>query len=63
MPYGNFKWSKTNIDVSTVPEDADTKYILGVVFEYPEELHDFHSDLSLKPERKNHPVQRRKTTS
>lgn len=51
MPYGDFKWIEHNVDVLTVPDDADTGYILEVDLEYPKELHDAHSDLPLAPER------------
>ncbi|XP_046666612.1 uncharacterized protein LOC124358355 [Homalodisca vitripennis] len=52
MPYKNFKWCKTDIDVTKVPDDAPTGYILEVDLEYPEQLHDLHSDLPLAPERR-----------
>lgn len=56
MPYADFKWSKTDIDtLITVPDTADTGYILEVDLEYPQHLHDIHRDLPLAPERKSPP--------
>lgn len=55
MPYADFKWSKTDIDVKTVPDTADTGYILEVDLEYPQHLHDIHRNLPLAPERKSSP--------
>lgn len=55
MPYADFKWIKTDIDVTTVPDTADTGYILEVDLEYPQHLHDIHRDLPLAPERKSPP--------
>uniref|UniRef100_A0A1B6JA38 DNA-directed DNA polymerase n=3 Tax=Homalodisca liturata TaxID=320908 RepID=A0A1B6JA38_9HEMI len=52
LPYANFQWSSTDIDVMKVSDDSPTGYILEVDLEYPEELHDVHSDLPLAPERK-----------
>lgn len=58
MPYANFKWVEDpqSIDPSTIPNDAGTGFILEVDLEYPQELHDLHSDLPLAPERKVPPV-------
>ena len=39
-----------NIDVRDIPDDAASGYILKVDLEYPEELHDLHSDFPLAPE-------------
>lgn len=55
MPYADFKWSKTDIDVTTVPDTADTGYILEADLEYPQHLHDIHRDLPLAPEQKSPP--------
>ncbi|XP_054259555.1 uncharacterized protein LOC128984277 [Macrosteles quadrilineatus] len=52
MPYGDFKWCDTNIDVTEIPDDADTGYILEVDLEYPKDTHDLHSDLPLAPEQR-----------
>ncbi|XP_067131325.1 uncharacterized protein [Centruroides vittatus] len=50
LPYDGFKWSDTNIDVTQIPDNSKTGYILEVDLEYPKELHDFHSDLPLASE-------------
>lgn len=50
LPINSFEW----VDVNTkfdVPDDSDYGYILEVDLEYPEVLHDTHSDLPLCPER------------
>ena len=39
-----------NFDVNMVPDDADNGYILEVDLQYPEELHDLHSDFPVAPE-------------
>lgn len=50
LPYKDFKWGCTEIDVTKISEEADTGYILEVDLEYPSELHDSHSDFPLAPE-------------
>jgi len=54
LPHSNFRWlTKKEIgmfDVSTVPDDGDTGYILEVDLDYPPELHDAHNDYPLAPE-------------
>ncbi|XP_067126115.1 uncharacterized protein [Centruroides vittatus] len=50
LPYGGFRWSDTNIDVTQIQDDSKSGYILEVDLEYPKELHDYHSDLPLAPE-------------
>ena len=52
LPYGDFKWSSTDIDVLNVPDDSRKGYILEVDLSYPKELHDAHSDLPLASENK-----------
>ena len=51
LPYGRFKWlSQKKIgkfDVSAVSENSFDRYIL----EYPDELHELHSDYPLTPEK------------
>lgn len=50
LPYGDFKWTSTNIDVTKVSDESNVGYILEVDLEYPKELHDDHSDFPLAPE-------------
>ena len=54
LPERNFKWMTQAeidaLDVMQVSDDAETGYILEVDLEYPEELHDLHSDYPLAPE-------------
>ncbi|XP_044760347.1 uncharacterized protein LOC123317802 [Coccinella septempunctata] len=45
LPYGGFKWTDTNIDITQIPDDAPEGYILEVDLEYPAEIHDKHKDL------------------
>lgn len=55
LPVSDFAWvdSKTfdTFDVTKVPDDSDVGYILEVDIEYPEIIHDLHSDLPLCPEK------------
>jgi hypothetical protein len=55
LPTGNFCWMSdqelTTFDVQRIPDDSSTGYILEVDLEYPEELHDLHSDYPLAPEK------------
>lgn len=57
MPYAHFKWvdDPNRIDVTKVSDDAETGYILEVDLEYPQHLHDIHSDLPLAPQRQAPP--------
>ncbi|GFY45602.1 uncharacterized protein TNIN_106371 [Trichonephila inaurata madagascariensis] len=50
LPYADLKWTNTNIDVTQIPDDADKGYILECDLQYPEYLHNLHSDLPLAPE-------------
>lgn len=50
LPYDGFKWSNTNTDVTKIPNNSKTGYILEVDLKYPKKLHDYHSDLPLAPE-------------
>ncbi|CAH1106760.1 unnamed protein product [Psylliodes chrysocephalus] len=45
LPYAGFEWADTNIDVTTIPDDAAEGYMLEVDLEYPEHLHDHHKDI------------------
>ena len=55
LPTGGFQWLTdqeiTNLNVMEVADDAETGYFLEVDLEYPEELHDLHSDYPLAPEK------------
>ncbi|KFM64150.1 hypothetical protein X975_22120, partial [Stegodyphus mimosarum] len=49
LPYGEFKWVK-EYDLNC-PDNFEKGHILNVDLEYPKELHDYHSDLPLAPEK------------
>ena len=56
LPVSGFKWEKdmlkfTKKFIKNYDEDSDKGYILEVDVEYPENLHDLHSDLPFSPER------------
>ena len=53
LPYGEFNWLKNvdKFDVSSINEKSDTGYFLEVDLEYPDELHELHSDYPLAPEK------------
>ena len=53
LPYGAFKWLKNvdEFDVNSVSKKSRIGYILEVDLEYPDELHVFHNDFSLAPEK------------
>ena len=53
LPYEGFKWLK-NIDkfnVMSISEKSPIGYFLEVELEYPDELHELHSDYSFAPEK------------
>ncbi|KAK3088565.1 hypothetical protein FSP39_020689 [Pinctada imbricata] len=54
LPERDFDWLNDkqleNFDVNVIPDDSETGYILEVDIEYPEHLHDDHSDYPLAPE-------------
>ncbi|GBN50940.1 hypothetical protein AVEN_114505-1 [Araneus ventricosus] len=53
LPHGGFKWIYPNIgNILKCPDDSKKGYILEVDLEYPKELHDYHTDLPLAPEKK-----------
>ena len=55
LSYGSFKWmtkKKINdFDLGLVRENSSNGYILEVDLEYPSELHNFHNDYPLAPEK------------
>ena len=55
LPYGNFKWMTRKeidkFDLGLIKENGLNAYILEVELEYPSELHDFHNDYPLAPEK------------
>ena len=54
LAYGNFRWLSqeeiNKLDVNNIPNKDNKGYILEVDLEYPQELHDLHSDYPLAPE-------------
>ena len=52
LPCGNFRFLEDpeKFDFETIQHDDDTGYILEVDLQYPQHLHDSHSDLPLAPE-------------
>ena len=55
LPYGGFKWVKVNNKVVNriINKSANSKhgYFLEVDLDYPEDLHDYHNDYPLAPEK------------
>ena len=55
LPVGDFKWvpekDLQTLDVMAVEDEADIGYFLEVDLDYPEALHDLHSDYPLAPEK------------
>lgn len=49
LPIGDFEWVNADIDFN-IPDTCDHGYILEVDLDYPNCLHDSHSDLPLCPE-------------
>ncbi|KYN18777.1 hypothetical protein ALC57_08900, partial [Trachymyrmex cornetzi] len=60
LPYAEFRWveNATNFDVSAIAQDSPTGYILDVDLEYPQHLHDRHTDLPFCPTRDKPPGKR-----
>jgi len=51
LPVGGFQWVNPQLDeVLATPDDAPEGYVLEVDLDYPEQLHDAHSDYPLAPE-------------
>ena len=53
LPYGAFKWLKNvnNFDVNSISENSSICCIIEVDLEYRDELHKFHNDYPLAPEK------------
>ena len=53
LPYGEFKWLENTdkFDIMLIYDKSPTGYCLEVDLEYPEELHELHSDFPLAPEK------------
>ena len=55
LPYGGFEWLSqeeiNRFDVNSIEEYSSSGYILEVNLVYPDELHDFHNDYPLAPEK------------
>ena len=51
LPEKEFDWMTLKLLHLTVPDTSSTGYILEVDLEYPEDIHDTHSDYPLAPER------------
>ncbi|RLU18549.1 hypothetical protein DMN91_008906 [Ooceraea biroi] len=60
LPSSGFRWVEdvSTLDVSAIPPDSPTEYILEVDLEYPRYLHDAHSDLPFCPTRETPPDKR-----
>ena len=55
LPYGKFKWMTkkeiNDFNLGLIRENSPNGYILEVDLEYLSELHDFHNDYPLAPEK------------
>ncbi|KYN17530.1 hypothetical protein ALC57_10179 [Trachymyrmex cornetzi] len=60
LPCAEFRWVEdaSNFDVSAIAPDSSTGYILEVNLEYPQRLHDRHTDLPFCPMRDKPPGKR-----
>ena len=54
LPYRRFKWLENidNFDLMSINDKNPIGYFLEVDLEYPEELHELHSDFPLAPEKR-----------
>ncbi|KYQ47386.1 hypothetical protein ALC60_13588, partial [Trachymyrmex zeteki] len=57
LPYADFRWVDDvhNFNFTTIELDLPTSYILEVNLEYPQHLHDAHTDLPFCPTREKPP--------
>ena len=55
LSYGRFKWLMPDefdgLELNKIQKDNPEGYILEVNLEYPKELHDFHNDYPVTPEK------------
>ena len=56
LPVDSFKWVENTSQhsknfIENYNEDSDERYLLQVDVQYPEILHDFHSDLPFLPDK------------
>ncbi|KYN15199.1 hypothetical protein ALC57_12589 [Trachymyrmex cornetzi] len=60
LPYADFRWVDDvhNFDFTTIVLDSQTGYILEVDLQYPQHLHDAHTDLPFCPTREKPPGKR-----
>ena len=60
LSYAEFRWVEdvSNFDVSSIAIESPVEYILEVDLEYPEHLHDEHTDLPFCPTRDKPPGKR-----
>jgi len=60
LPYAEFQWFEdaVNFDVSAIAPDSFTGYIFEVDLEYPQHLHNRHTDQSFCPTRDKSPGKR-----
>ncbi|KMQ85714.1 hypothetical protein RF55_15565, partial [Lasius niger] len=60
LPYADFRWvdNVSNFDISSIALDSPIGYILEVDLEYPQHLHNTHTDLPFCPTRDKPPGKR-----
>ena len=53
LPYKEFEWLENvdEFDVNSINEKSEIGYFLEVDLEYPDKLHELHSDYPLAPEK------------
>ena len=55
LPYGRFKWVKTTNEtvnrILNIKDNSLHRYFLEVDLDYPKNLHDFHKDYPMAPEK------------
>ena len=53
LPYGKFKWLRNvdGFDINSISEKSPIGYFFEVDLEYPDELHELHSDYALASEK------------